>query len=474
MEDLTQGSIRKHMNHLALPSILGSLFTTLYNVVDTFWAGKVGLSSPQTFSELFHYAGDVRALTGMTVSFPIFLIMLSLSIGLLNGAIGLFGNAIGQKNNTLLHTYFAQSLIYALIVSLLLLLSLPLLPLFFSLMGAHDPVVLSYAHKYISTIIAGSSLFTFTFVFSAALIARGNTKTQRNISIFNFFLNMILDPLFLFGFGPIPAMGLRGIAIATLISQLLGLLVMYIKLRDYQAFSEINCKLLAPKWPVLGLIARQSIPPTLNMAAVSFLLGLVNRYANTYGGAPAVAAYGISLRIEQIALIPSMGVGTALTSIASQNNGAGKIDRMLSAYRIALLAGLVFLIGIMMPLGWFFSETIAGLFTQDPATIAIAKKYLGVCVLIFFAYMLITFSGSIFQAAQIPQVLSYLTIARSCILPLLTFTLFPVTFGLGLDGLWLAILFNNWLAGLIACILCLRVLYKKLAQAQKIQTTQTT
>ena len=460
MKDLTQGSIRRHMSHLALPSILGSLFTTLYNVVDTFWAGKVGIQQVRGISDLFSRSGDVRALTGMTVSFPIFLVMLALSIGLLNGSIALFGNALGRKDKRLLNTYFAQTLLYATAVSLMLLLILPLLPFLFNLMGQHELTVIQYAQEYIRVIIAGNALFSFSFVFSAALIARGDTKTQRNIAIVNFFLNMLLDPLFLFGFGPIPAMGLPGIALATLIAQLLGFLVMYVQLRRCKAFDGICLKSFVPQWQHLALIARQSLPPALNMGITSFLLGLVNRYASIYGGAAAVAAYGISLRIEQIALIPGMGVGTALTSIASQNNGAGKIERISSAYRAALLAGLLFLAVVMVPLGWLFPEAIVRFFTSDLQTIAVAKQYLSICVLTFFAYMLLTFSGSVFQATQVPQILSYLTIARSCVLPFLTFTLFPLNFGWGLNGLWLAILFNNWLVACIAVLLCLHILRK--------------
>ncbi|WGK70131.1 MATE family efflux transporter [Candidatus Haliotispira prima] len=473
-EDLTEGSVRKHMSRLALPSILGSLFTTLYNVVDTVWAGKVGLdmSGVDGISDFLSRSGDVRALTGMTVSFPIFLVMLALSIGLMSGTLALIGNVLGRKDRQKADTYFAQALLYAIAVSVLLLLVLPFLPSLFRLMGADDQVVIGYAHEYISTIIAGSILFSVNFVFTAALIARGDTKTQRNVSIINFFLNIVLDPLFLFGFGPIPAMGLRGIALATLLSQSLGLVVMYVKLRRYHAFAGMSRASFRPRWDILGTIAKQSMPPSMNMAITSFLLGMVNRYAYLYGGSAAVAAYGISLRIEQIALIPGMGVSTALTGIASQNNGAYKIERIKSAYRLALLAGLLFLLFIMLPLGWLFPEAVVRLFTTDAETVGVAKVYLGISVFTFFAYMLITFSGSIFQACQVPYILMYLTVSRSLILPLVTFTLFPVVLKMGLNGLWSAILLNNWLAAIAAFLLCLWILRKRKREAVALRDSE--
>ena len=469
-EDLTTGPIRKHMTQLAWPSIMGSLFSTLYNVVDTMWAGKVGIdlskvrSEVHSIGEFWQQAGDFRALTGLTVSFPIFLVMLAISIGLLNGTLALIGNQLGRKDQQQAHSYFAQAILYAFIVSILFLAILPALPLLLNLMGAKDPIVIRYARDYIATIVAGNILFALSFVFSAVLISCGDTRTQRNVAIITFFLNIGLDPLLMFGWGPIPALGLRGIAIATLLSQLLGMIIMYFRLRSYQAFAGMNLRSFAPRWKILATITTQSFPPTLNMAIVSFLLGLVNRYANIYGGSAAVAAYGISLRMEQIALLPSIGVRTALTSIASQNNGAGKIERMESAYRVAIISGLLFLVLIMLPIGWLFPQPILRLFTTDATTIAIAKSYLAICVLTFFAYMLINFSGSIFQACQIPQLFLYVTLLRNCILPLITFALFAKA--MGLQGLWFAILFNNWLVAIIAVWLCLRVLRQRKVQAE--------
>ena len=464
--DLTTGSIRTHMAQLAWPAITGSLFTTLYNVVDTMWAGKLGLdwTNVKRIGEFWQQSGDVLALTGLSVSFPIYLVMLAISIGLMNGTLALIGNHLGRKDQQQVHSYFAQALLYACIVSAVFLAVLPVLPLLLNLMGAKDPVVIRYASEYIFTIVAGNILFAISFVFSAVLVSGGDTRTQRNVAVISFFLNIVLDPLLMFGWGPIPELGIRGIAIATLLSHFLGIAIMYFRLRSYQAFAGMNLCSFAPRWNILRTIAAQSLPPTLNMAIVSFLLGLVNRYANIYGGSAAVAAYGISLRIEQIALLPSIGVRTALTSIASQNNGAGKIDRMERAYRVAVVAGLLFLLFVMLPIGWLFPQPILQLFTRDAPTIAIAKSYLAVCVLTFFAYMLINFSGSIFQACQVPQILFYLTLARNCILPLLTFVLFPKIWGL--KGLWFAILFNNWLIAVIAVWLCLRILRRPPAQNQ--------
>ena len=137
-EDLTVGPIRTHMARLAWPAITGSLFTTLYNVVDTMWAGRLGidLAKVRSISEFWGLAGDFRALTGLSVSFPIYLVMLAISIGLMNGTLALIGNHLGRKDQQKAHSYFAQALLYACIVSAVFLAVLPALPLLLALMGA--------------------------------------------------------------------------------------------------------------------------------------------------------------------------------------------------------------------------------------------------------------------------------------------------------------------------------------------------
>lgn len=453
--DLTTGSIRKHLSRIAIPSVIGSFFMTMYNVVDTFWAGKIGINlfALESFTELFHYRGDIRGLSALSLCFPIFLVMISLSSGMLSGTIALIGNALGRKDKKEASMYLVQAFFYAIAISLLLLLLLPFLGQVFALMQVEDPEVLFYAKSYIQVIIFGNIFFCFGSACGAGLISRGDTKTQRNIYILIFFLNIFLDPLLMFGYGPIPAMGLAGVAYATLIAQALGVVLMLLRLVQYKAFEGMELSCFRPRRAAIVTIAQQSLPMTTSIGLVAFLLGLVNRYAMALGGSEATAAYGASLRVEQIALIPSLGLGTALTSIASQNNGAGRIDRVAQAYRYTLLWGLGLLLSIMVPLGFIFPARVLGIFTADPKTLELGVRYLQVCTFTFYAYMLLTFSGSIFQALKRPMLTTYMTVLRNVILPILTFYIFAYMFDLGVNGVWYAILFNNWLVCILAFIM---------------------
>ena len=469
-QDLTVGSIGKHIKNIAVPSMVGSIFLTLYNVVDTIWAGKMGINVSEIFAShegdiwgaliaFLQASGNSKALTALSVTFPVFLIILALSIGVMSGTLALIGNALGSKDKHASSTYLVQAFLYAVMASAIMFLIIPIFPYIMNLMKLHDETVRSFATQYLNTIIYGGIFFSAGMVANAGLISRGDSKTQRNVSIATFFLNIILDPIFMLGFGPIPAMGIAGIALATIISQALAFVVYMIKLHKYKAFEGLTADSWKPHWKTLGQIAAQSLPQTLNMGIIAFLLALVNVYALKFGGTTAAAAYGVSLRIEQIALIPSMGVRTALASIGSQNNGAKKIDRMRHTYKIALVIALGLLIFIMLPLSLIFPRQALSIFTQDPAVLDVGVSYLKVCFFTFYAYMLYSLSGAVFQAIKKPYWIMIMTLIRNCIFPFITFPMLSAKFGL--QGVWYGIFINNWIIAIASFILYLILMRKR-------------
>lgn len=467
--DLTEGSIKRHITNIAVPSMVGSIFMTLYNVVDTIWAGRLGVDIGALYiqhqgnilivlKEWFLSVGDSRALTALSITFPVFLILLALSMGVMSGCVALIGNALGSKNDADATTYLIQGFIYATMTSILVILLIPIFPYIMDIMEVQDEVVRLYARQYLNVLIYGAFFFSSAMVCNAGLVARGDTRTQRNISIVSFFLNLILDPLFMLGWGPIPAMGISGIALATITAQALSFGVSFWRLYTYHAFKGLCKSSWYPRWSAIGQIAKQSIPQSLNMAIVAFLLATVNGYSLRLGGAAAAAAYGICLRIEQIALIPSMGVSTAISSIGSQNNGARKIERIKETYRTALVVGIFLWIFIMTPLTRLFPVAVIEVFTFDPDVIAVGLSYLKVCFFTFYAYLLFNFSGSVMQAIKKPYWMTIYTLMRNCLLPFITFPLLSSRFGL--NGVWYGILINNWIIALVAFI-TYRILIKK-------------
>ena len=231
---------------------------TMYNVVDTFFAGWI----------------STDALAAMTLCFPLFIIILALGNGIGIGTSALVANSLGAKKLSLAKSYVSQSVSFGLLATILTnVLGLLFSNRIFILLGA-SPEVLVLANQYANVLFAGSIFFIFVHIFNAILIAKGDTKSFRNMLIAGFLLNLILDPLFLFGWFGLPKMGLTGIALATILIQALSTVYLLWKVKTYGLFSFshflANCK---PKKSLYLDITKQALPATFNhfSMAVGFL-----------------------------------------------------------------------------------------------------------------------------------------------------------------------------------------------------------
>lgn len=213
--DLTVGKISNLIRMIAIPAVVGTFFQTLYNIVDVKFAGMI---SPY-------------ALTGLSKVFPVYFVIIALSAGLSIGSTALVSNYLGKKDFNKASLLFSQSILVAIFGAIFVaIFGVYLAPFILNFLNT-DPQTFKYAVDYINVIFIGSVIFFLLVVSNVALTARGDTKSYRNILIFGFFLNILLNPMFIYGFGPIPAMGVSGIAIATLCSEFVGLIYISIRLR---------------------------------------------------------------------------------------------------------------------------------------------------------------------------------------------------------------------------------------------------
>ena len=143
-------------------------------------------------------------------------------------------------------------------------------------------------------------------------------------------------------------------------------------------------------------IAGQSIPAALNMMTVALGTFVIIYYVSRYG-TDAVAAYGASIRVEQIALIPTFGLNTALATFVGQNNGAGKMDRVTQAFKVTLLAGLFIMLTVLMPI-LIFARPLIRIFSSNPEVIRIGVSYLYIEAITFYSYILLNQSNSVLRA----------------------------------------------------------------------------
>ena len=212
--NLLKDNIPKLVRKLALPAMVGMLFQTLYNIVDTFYAGKI---SPE-------------ALAALSKSFPIYFIIVASSIGVTVAGTSLIGNSIGENNKKNILNYFTHIIYFAIIISILItIIGLSFSDEIFALMVTSDEVT-KLGIQYTDIIFSGSILFILVVALNSLLHAEGDTKTYRNVLILSFFINLILNPILIFGLFIFPALGVKGIAISTILSQSVAFLINLFKI----------------------------------------------------------------------------------------------------------------------------------------------------------------------------------------------------------------------------------------------------
>ena len=309
--NLLKDNVPKLVRKLAVPAMVGTLFQTLYNIVDTFFAGKI---SPE-------------ALSALSKSFPIYFIIIATSIGVTVAGTSLIANSIGEKNNKKTLNYFSHIVYYGILVSIFItFLGLYFAEKVFFLMGSTEEVVF-LGLEYTNIIYSGSILFILVVSLNSLLHAEGDTKTYRNVLILSFLLNILLNPIFIFGFLFIPAFGVKGIGIATIISQFVSFIIILLKVLKNPRLLKITNEFLAPKFLYFKNIFFQSMPITISICGYALAAAIIFTYVGQ-SGEYAVAGYGVGTRIEQVVLLPILGINTAIISIIAQNYGAKNFDRI--------------------------------------------------------------------------------------------------------------------------------------------------
>ena len=429
--DLISAPIPQLVRRLAIPAGTGFFFNTMFNVVDTWYGGQL----------------STTALAAMSLSFPVFFLILAVGSGVSSGATTLIGNALGRKDYDEARRYLSQSLSFALLHALLLtVIGLALAPRIFALMGARGEY-LALALSYMNVIFAGSSLFLLNFVMNAILNAHGNTMAYRNFLIGGFFLNLILDPWFMYGGAGLPALGLAGIALATVLIQFVGVLYLFSQLSKTGSMPYFRLADLKPRWIYFRELFRMGFPSAMNMMTVSLGIFIITWYAGRFGE-QAVAAYGIGTRIEQIALLPVMGLNISTLALTAQNFGANRIDRIRETVRVSLRYGVLFaMFGAAAAL--LYRHQLMAFFTNDATVIGAGTGFLAIEALVMPAYVLLYINVSVMQGIRRPLFGLTIGLFRQIAGPLFVFPLFTTIMGLGLVGVWWGIFGITWSAALV-------------------------
>jgi len=380
--DLIKDNIPKLVRKLAIPAMVGTLFQTLYNVVDTYFAGKI---SPE-------------ALSALSKSFPIYFIIIATSIGVTVAGTSLIGNSIGAKDNKKTLNYFSHIIYYGILISIIItFLGLYYSKKVFIMMGSTQEVV-SLGLEYTDIIYSGSILFILVVSLNSLLHAEGDTKTYRNVLVLSFLLNIILNPILIFGFLFIPAFGVKGIGIATIISQFVSFIIILLKILNNERVRNITKEYLLPKFLFFKNIFFQSMPITVSICGYALAAAIIFTYVGQ-SGEYAVAGYGVGTRIEQVVLLPILGINTAIISIIAQNYGANNIYRIKETYFTAIKYAFLIMI-TAGALVFLSASVITSFFSSDPEVIEYGKRYLKISAFVLPAYPVFFLSNGCFMALK--------------------------------------------------------------------------
>ena len=403
--NLLKDRVPKLVRKLALPAMVGTLFQTLYNIVDTFFAGKI---SPE-------------ALSALSKSFPIYFIIIATSIGVTVAGTSLIGNSIGENNKKNTLNYFTHIIFFGIIISFVItFLGLTYSENVFSLMGSNEKVIY-LGLEYTDIIFSGSIIFILVVAFNSLLHAEGDTKTYRNVLVLSCLLNVILNPILIFGFLFIPAYGVKGIGIATIVAQSFSLIIILLKVLKNSRVKDITKDYLIPKFFYLKNIFFQSMPITISICGYALASAIIFTYVGL-SGEYAVAGYGVGTRIEQVVLLPILGINTAIISIIAQNYGAKFIDRIKETYFTAIKYAFVIMIisGIFV---FITASMIAGIFSSNIEVIEYGGRYLKISAFVLPAYPVFFLSNGFFMALKKSEYAMISNFFRNVLNPIIVFYL---------------------------------------------------
>ncbi|WP_207260832.1 MATE family efflux transporter [Desulfovibrio sp. Huiquan2017] len=444
--DLTTRPISEVIRQVAVPSSVGLFFNTMFNVVDTWWAGRI----------------DTEAQAALALSLPVYFIITALAGGIGTGSTALMGSALGARDRGKAALVAVQMLSFGIFASALLAwFGLAWSPAIFGWLGAHGSY-LDTCLEYMIPIFAGNAATMALFLFNAILQSQGDTASMRNVLILMASLNVILDPWFIHGGFGLPAMGLAGVAWATILLQAIGAVYLLRKTRRTGLLKTNKGRNLIPRPQLYAEIAHQGFPAALNSMTVALGFFVIFRYVSGFGP-EASAAYGIATRIDQVVLLPTIGLGVAALTITAQNYGAGKIDRIRESFRKNLLYGAYLLIPLSLPI-LLFAEPLMRIFTQDPAVIAVGAGYLRIDAFTLYGYVAIFVPTSVLQGMKRPMFAIWLGLARQVAAPFLLFTLFTQILGYPITALWLAIFGIVWTSAAVALWFAHRTIDKAVAR----------
>lgn len=435
---LGEEKISKLLIKFSVPAIVGMLVNALYNIVDRIYIGNA--------VEL-----GKNGLAGITIGFPIMLIMLAIGVLFGVGGATLFSIRLGQKCEEEAETVLGNSFVLMIIAGIIyMILGQIFLEPLLKLFGASD-VVLPFSIEYMRVIFFGSVFQIVSLGGNHFIRADGSPKIAMMSMFIGAFTNIILDPIFIFGFN----MGMAGAALATIIAQAASAIWVTYHFMGKHSKAKLKLKNLVLKSAIVNKIVTLGMPGFLLQLASSLLNTLLNRNLFIYGGDIAVSGMGIVNSVQTLMLMPIIGLNQGVQPIISFNFGAKKFERVKEAVKLAIMsATVIVMIGFLMTR--FIPSALVSMFNREADLLAFGTMAIGSWFLMMPVVGFQIIAANFFQAIGRSKSAMFLTLTRQIIFLIPAVLIFPEFWGV--QGLLYAAPFADLLAAILTGFFFIRIL----------------
>jgi putative MATE family efflux protein len=427
---LTEGPVGRHLVNMTVPILFGITMMMAQSIIDAWFLGKVG----------------DRALAAFSFGFPILMIITSVAIGLGAGTSSVVARAIGSGDHRRARRLATDSLLLSfMITALMAVIGILTINPLFKLLGAPADMI-PMIRSFMTILYSGVPFFVVGMVGTSSMRASGDTVLPGKLMMAGALLNVILDPIFIFGIGPVPAMGLDGAATAALMargSMFLGTVYFMVRRLDMVSFNKPNPAELRKSW---AAILHVGLPAAGTNAIIPIAMTLITAMIARYGP-EAVAGFGVATRIESLVLVIFYALSSVIGPFVGQNLSAGHEHRIKQSLRLCVLfcmaSGLV--IALVLALAGNFVPT---LFSQNPDVTKVTRLFLWIAPISYGAYGVVMVMNAAFNGLGKPMPAVYISTTRMMLLYLPLAIVGRALFGIA--GIFAAYAAANILSGLLS------------------------
>jgi len=440
---LTEGLVGPHLVNMTVPILFGIAMMMAQSLIDAWFLGKVG----------------DRALAAFSFGFPILMVITSVAIGLGAGTSSVVARAIGSGDHRRARRLSTDSLLLSfLITATLAAIGILTIDPLFKLLGAPADMI-PMIRSFMTILYCGVPFLVVGMVGTSSMRATGDTVLPGKLMMAGALLNVILDPIFIFGIGPVPAMGLNGAATAALMARgamFLGTIYFMVRRLDMVSFNKPDPAELRRSWrDILHVGLPAAGTNAIIPIAMTFITAMIARY-----GPEAVAGFGVASRIESLVLVIFYALSSVIGPFVGQNLSAGKESRIQEALRLCAVfcMGCGLLIALLLAVA---AGHVPELFSQNPDVTDVTRLFLWIAPISYGAYGVVMVMNAAFNGLGKPMPAVYISATRMMLLYLPLAILGRQLFGIA--GIFAAYAAANLLSGLLSYLWARRTAHNLLA-----------